>query len=256
MDTSKIPVVILCGGRGLVMDESGRRRSKALIPILNQQPILRFVMQSYLNHGFRRFILSVGEQEAEFFDYFKNEAHWNQQNQTKASFHDRSFELSIIPTGPKATTGDRISGVASLLANDPIFAVTYSDTLSNLDLTSELQFHLSHGKVATLAGARIPTRFRILGLRSGDLAVRGFASKPVIQNELINGGFYFFTRTILQPQYLGGGSGIVLEEVILERLAEQLELMAYPMPLEAKWHDLDSERSLAPLAALAQTIIS
>lgn len=79
--------------------------------------------------------------------------------------------------------------------------------------------------------------------------MRGFASRPVIQNDLINGGFYILQSEILGPRYLGNPDLHVLEEGVLETLAADGELAVHPF--EGPWQYLDCERDLGPLARLA-----
>jgi len=254
MDKRNTPIVILCGGRGLILDQSGQRRLKCLTPIFEGQPLISFIILSYLQHGFTKFILASGYQHSELKNFFEMYANWNGKNQARAVLFGREFSLSVVYTGIDTTTGDRVEKIKGSLNNVPIFGLTYSDTLSEIDLSEEFEFHKSHGRIGTLAGARMPTRFRILGIRSGEQIVRGFASTPVIQNDLINGGFYFLNSSIFDAEYLNGEPSIVFEEAVLEKLAYNSQLIAYPLPTHVRWHDLDSERSLDSLLSLAKIL--
>jgi glucose-1-phosphate cytidylyltransferase len=110
-------------------------------------------------------------------------------------------------------------------------------------------FHLREGRIATLVAARVPTRFRVLGLRDDESLVRGFASKSVIQKDFINGGFYCFLPKIFDADYLGVSPEIVLEDAVLDKLARDRQLTAWTY--EGPWQHLDSERDLGKLEALA-----
>ena len=52
-------VVILCGGRGTRLQEQSQAVPKPLIEI-GGRPIVWHVIQMYLAHGFRRFLLLTG----------------------------------------------------------------------------------------------------------------------------------------------------------------------------------------------------
>ena len=58
---AEIPVVVLCGGAAILIDESGSRFNKARIPVAGE-PLVIHVLRSYLQAGFRRFILATGLQ--------------------------------------------------------------------------------------------------------------------------------------------------------------------------------------------------
>jgi glucose-1-phosphate cytidylyltransferase len=135
-----------------------------------------------------------------------------------------------------------------MLAGVPLFWLTYSDTLCPVNLVEIAATHVTHGRIATCLGVRLPTRFRILGIRRGESLVRGFASRPVIQNDFINGGFYVMQPEIFGPRYLGNPELAVLEEGVLDALAADEQLVVYPF--EGPWQYLDCERDLGPLAQL------
>ena len=89
----------------------------------------------------------------------------------------------------------------------------------------------------------MPVRFKVLGMRPGESIVRGFAPNPVIRNNFINGGFYFFKSTILCNEYFAGDSGVVLEDHILEKLSVEGQLLGFLY--EGAWQHLDCERDVA-----------
>ncbi len=112
------------------------------------------------------------------------------------------------------------------LGDDASFAVTYGDTMSDIDLAEVRACHERHGWLATLVATDLPTRFRVVGLRYGETTVRGFAAKPVLLNDHINGGFYFFRREALSRDYWAAGAE--LETTVLEGLVKEQQLEAFP----------------------------
>jgi glucose-1-phosphate cytidylyltransferase len=245
------PVVILCGGKGIYVDESGRRRSKALVEV-NGEPMVAHVMRAYLAAGFRSFVLAAGyqgEQLAITLSSRYGAGRAGDAQPFEVELRGRACEVRVVDTGLDSMTGERINRVRPYLAGADTFAVTYSDTISTVDLAKLGAAHERHGRAATILGVRAPTRFRILGLRPGDPQVRGFAAKPVIQNDFVNGGFYLIDRAVLEEQLLPEREGVVLEETMLEALAAAGELVAYPF--EGDWHYLDCERDLRRLEEIA-----
>ena len=99
---------------------------------------------------------------------------------------------------------------------------TYGDGVSNVDIGALLQFHKSHGKLATVTTVRPTSRFGVLNVDS-ECAVTQFIEKPQLDG-WTSAGFFVFDRRIFD--YLGDDA-CVLEQAPLERLAREGELMAF-----------------------------
>ena len=246
---SMIPVVLLSGGRGIYLDDSGRRRSKGLVRIAGAEMFLH-VMRHYARGGFRRFIVCAGAQAEAYRRILaaSSSAAEGEKDAFALAIEGQPCTVQLVETGEDAATGTRLNRIKALVAAAPWFCVSYSDTLCGADLKQLADFHIRNGKIATLIAARVPTRFRILGLREGESLVRGFAGKSVIQKDYINGGFYCFTQRIFEAAYLGAKEEIVLEEAVLDRLVLDQQLVAWAY--EGPWQHLDSERDLAKLEVL------
>jgi len=122
--------------------------------------------------------------------------------------------------------------------------LTYGDAVSSIDLGALLEFHRSHGRLATVTAVRPPARFGELRF-AGD-RVAQFAEKPQTSEGWINGGFF-----VLEPgvaEHIPGGHGVIWEREPLERLAEAGELMAYRHA--GFWHPMDTLRDVRELEEL------
>src|SRR5207249_3340117 len=115
------------------------------------------------------------------------------------------------------------------------FLLTYGDGVSNVDLSRLVEFHRSHGKLATVTAVRPPARFGGL-VFDGDL-VKEFTEKPQTGEGWINGGFMVLEPAIFD--YLHGDSA-VLEVDGLERLASERQLAAFQHP--DFWQCMDTLR--------------
>lgn len=239
-----MPVAILCGGNGFSVGDLGKKMNKALIEI-NQLPMIIHVMRMYHKKGFKHFAILTGFQADLVKSTIEKSVMWNEVKSSDGT-------IEFLDTGLESTTGDRLRLFQPLLKNEKTFALTYSDTLSDVRLDSMAKQHIESGKIGTLLGALFPTRFRVLGLRPGDTLVRGFAPKPVIQNDRINGGFYFFNREVFDSQYFPSKRNLVLEETVLEALASKEQLNS--IPHNGLWQHLDSERDIIQLSKLAKKI--
>ncbi len=113
--------------------------------------------------------------------------------------------------------------------------MTYGDGVANVDLKRLLQFHRSHGKLATVTAVRPPARFG--GLCFEQDQVVQFTEKPQIGEGWINGGYF-----VLEPEVFDyiAGDDIHFEQEPLETLAADGQLMAYRHP--DFWQCMDTMR--------------
>ena len=126
---------------------------------------------------------------------------------------------------------------------DGTFMMTYGDGIININLKNLLQFHHSHGKLATITAVQPLARFGKM-VFDGDKVIK-FAEKPKIDDNWINGGFF-----ILEPEVLNyiEDEGTHWEREPLERLTEAGQLMAYRH--NDFWQCMDNIRDLRYLREL------
>ena len=200
-------VAILCGGRGTRLQEHTQSVPKPLIEI-GGRPILWHVMQIYLAHGFRRFVLLTGSQ-ADLIEAFAGAEAWPE-----------GAEVRCIDTGLETPTGGRLAHAASVIGSEPL-CVTYADGVADIDLHALLAEHAHHRPRATMTVVRPELQFGIAEL-NGDGVVRGFVEKPR-SDQWINGGFFCFEPSVFA--LLTADS--VLERDPLAQLAQHGELRAF-----------------------------
>lgn len=223
-------VVILCGGQGMRLREETEYRPKPLLEI-GGRPILWHIMKIYAQAGFRDFVLCLGYRGQMIKEYFLNYEAMNNDfticlgQQQRISYHnahaEQDFNVTMADTGLETMTGGRVSIVKKYIDDDN-FMVTYGDGVADLDVRAVFDFHMSHGRVATVTSVRPTSRFGILDL-SDKGEVRGFVEKPQLDG-WANAGFLVFNRRMFD--YLSG-ENCILEREPLERLAREGELMAY-----------------------------
>jgi glucose-1-phosphate cytidylyltransferase len=131
-------------------------------------------------------------------------------------------------------TGGRLLRLGRWLGNGT-FMVTYGDGVGNVNVRELLDFHRSHGKLATVTAVRPPARFG--GLVLDGHSVREFSEKPQTGEGWINGGFFVFEPRALE--YIASDS-TMLEREPLEQLAADGELMAFLH--EGFWQPMDTLR--------------
>lgn len=249
INPSEIPVVILAGGKGLFIDDSGQRVAKGNV-LVNNRPLIYYVIKSYVNHGFQEFIINGSYQLDKTFQFLKELIRLEAVSEDLYSGDVGVNRITIrfINTGVSASTGSRLRAIRSLLDKREIFSVTYSDTISDIDLSEALKFYIESNQTATLAAVRLPTRFRILGIRSGEDQIRGFG-KAFLRGHFINGGFYFFNKGIWSEKYLGNKIADVLETSVLDALVENADISAFQF--EGDWQHMDCERDIEQMSLIA-----
>jgi glucose-1-phosphate cytidylyltransferase len=222
--------VILCGGLGTRLREETEYRPKPMVEI-GGRPILWHIMKLYAHHGFREFILCLGYRGNTIKDYFLNyEAMNNDFSVCLGREHgiaylgdhgEQDFCVLLADTGLETMTGGRLKRVQKYVDQDT-FMMTYGDGVSDLDVRKVLEFHRSHGKLATVTTIRPTGRFGVLEIGPGKTVSR-FAEKPQLDS-WASAGFFVFNRRVFD--YLPGDP-CILEREPLERLVAEGQLMAY-----------------------------
>ena len=186
--------VILAGGRGTRLMEETQTRPKPMVEI-GGRPILWHIMKLYSAHGVQDFVICCGYKGYVIKEYFANYfLHMSDvtfdMSTNEMRVHQRKAEpwkVTLVDTGPETLTGGRLKRVKRYLGDDA-FCFTYGDGVSDIDLGKLLDFHRTHGRLATLTAIQPPGRYGALE-RDGD-RVTGFREKPRGDGGLINGGFF------------------------------------------------------------------
>jgi glucose-1-phosphate cytidylyltransferase len=247
-------LVILAGGFGTRISEESHLRPKPMIEI-GGKPILWHIMKIYSSFGINDFVICCGYKGYQIKEYFFNYSlHMSDVTFNMAkdeiTVHNRNVEpwkVTLIDTGESTMTGGRLRKAAPHLGDDEVFCMTYGDGVGDVNVTDLLNFHKSHGKLATLTAVTPPARFGALEIQSNDEIVR-FHEKPEGDGELINGGFFVLSRKVLD--YIDGDQTI-WERQPLERLATERQLKAFKHP--GFWQPMDTLRDKNHLEELWAT---
>src|SRR3984957_5234456 len=223
-------VVILCGGMGTRMREETEFRPKPLVDV-GGRPILLPIMKLFAHHGFRDFVLCLGYRGDMIKEYFLNYEAMNNdfticlgrgsRIEYAGDHEEQNYRITLADTGLETMTGGRLKRAQKYITED-CFMMTYGDGVSDVDIPRLLQFHKSHGKIATVTTFRPVSRFGILDINAAK-QVQNFIEKPK-SDAWASAGFFVFEREVFD--YIDGDQTI-LEREPLERLAAAGELMAY-----------------------------
>jgi len=247
---NKLKVVILAGGLGSRLAEETHLKPKPMIEV-GDRPILWHIMKLYSTHGLREFIICCGYKGYMIKEYFSNYfLHMSDVTfdiaKNSIEIHQRHAEpwkVTVVDTGSDTLTGGRLRRIKDYLKNEEVFCLTYGDGVSDVNITSLIQFHKNHGKDATVTAVKPPGRYGALEVV--DNSVTSFAEKPPGDGGLINGGFF-----VLSPRCIDlvSGDDVSWESTPLLSLAASGQLMAFEH--RGFWHAMDTMRDVHHLQEL------
>lgn len=222
-------VIILAGGLGTRISEETGNKPKPMV-LIDDKPIIWHLMNIFAAQGFNDFIIAAG---------YKCEV--IQEWVAKSEFE---WAVEVLDTGLDTQTGGRIQKCIQNFPDD-IFLATYGDGLGNVDIKALVNFHRSHGKLATVTAVHPPARFGVLDIENG--TVVHFGEKVQTGSGWINGGFFVLSRQV--SEYVLDESE-PFETGALPRLATHRQLMAFEH--SGFWQPMDTLREKLDLQKLAQ----
>lgn len=247
---SFLKAVILAGGLGTRISEETSLKPKPMIEI-GGLPILWHILKIYSAHGINEFIICCGYKGYVIKEYFANyflhmsDVTFHMRMNSMEVHHKNAepWEVTLVDTGETTLTGGRLKRVRKYL-NDESFCFTYGDGLADVDITSLITHHNSHGRLGTVTAVQPAGRFGMLHF--GDhAAVSGFEEKPQGDGGWINGGFF-----VLEPEVIDRieGDATTWEREPLQSLAADGQLTAYHHA--GFWQPMDTLRDRVYLEEL------
>jgi glucose-1-phosphate cytidylyltransferase len=206
-------------------------------------------MKIYAAHGFNEFVVALGYKGDAIKSYFLN-YHPLQRDVTvhlatgAVDVHGadggcEDWSVHLADTGVATDTGGRLRRLAKQIGRET-FMMTYGDGVADINIDKLVEFHRSHGRLATVTAVRPHSRFG--GLTANDDVVTSFSEKRQIEAGWINGGFFVLEPSVLE--YIGGDE-TKFEREPLETLAREGQLMMYRH--EGFWHCMDTMRDVRQL---------
>lgn len=242
-------VGILAGGLGTRLAEETVEKPKPMVEI-GGKPILWHIMMLYSQHGFNDFAVALGYKAEVIKKYMVDYSSLNSDLKVdigsgtveRSGGYQPDWKIDLIDTGLHTNTGGRIKRLIPYMNNET-FMLTWGDGVSDINLKELLDFHRSHGKLATLTAVRPPARFGHLDL-DGDKIVN-FSEKLQTREGWINGAFF-----VLEPGVFNyiPGDDTLWEKEPLEQLAKDGQLMAYKY--DGFWQCMDTLRDKRKLQSL------
>lgn len=250
MINQKIKTIILCGGTGTRLKEETEFKPKPLVQI-GDKPILWHILKIYNHYGYNDFVLALGYKGNHIKDYFIKLKHYASDfsfntaqgqiiNFFKNNAGEDNFNIIFAETGLETPHGERILKIKPHITED-MFMVTYGDGVADIDIKKLVEFHKSHGKIATITGVHPESRWGLVN-SDQDHLVTEFAQKPMLY-DYVNGGFMVFNKEIFD--YIKPGE--MIENALVKLIPKkQLALFKH----EGFWYGMDTHKDFLHLNAL------
>ncbi len=242
--------VILAGGLGTRLSEETTLKPKPMVEI-GGMPILWHIMKMYSYYGVNDFIICCGYKGYVIKEYFANyflhqsDVTFDMVANTMEVHRKRAepWKVTLVDTGEETMTGGRLKRVEEYVKDEELFCFTYGDGVGNIDISKLINFHKTHGRLATLTATFPPGRFGAIDIV--DNQILNFKEKPKGDGAMINGGFF-----VLSPKVINRitADSTIWEQEPLMGLAEDNELMAFKH--EGFWLPMDTLRDKLKLQEL------
>jgi len=219
--------IILAGGLGTRISEETSDKPKPMVEI-GGKPMLWHIMSIFAKQGVTDFLIATGYKGNVISDWVGTVS--------------EPWDVRAIETGLSTQTGGRIRQCMQKYPGERFFA-TYGDGLGNVNLSRLLEYHQSHGKLATVTAVHPPARFGALESDNG--LVTHFAEKNQADSGWINGGYF-----VLEPEvakYVNSNSE-PFETGAMPRLVLERNLMSFQH--SGFWQPMDTLREKQDLTKL------
>lgn len=203
-------VVLMAGGLGQRLRPLTENCPKPMLPV-GGKPILENILEAFVEHGFRRFFVSVNYMASVVRDYFGTGTRWG----VKIEYLEEDTRLGtagglrLLPERP----------------TEPLFVMN-GDLLTRVRFDSMLNFHIEHNAVATMAVREYDMQVPYGVVRTDGSVISAIEEKPV-QKFYVNAGIY-----TLSPEALDcvPGEGYFDMPELFQRLMQSgRRTAAYPV---------------------------
>lgn len=224
-------VVLLAGGYGTRISEESQFKPKPMIEI-GDKPMIWHIMKEYAYYGFNDFIICAGYKQhmikewfADYFLYNSDVTFDFSSSENRMFVHDQHCEpwkVTVVDTGLRTMTGGRIKRIQKYIG-DETFLMTYGDGVCDVDIGKLVEYHRSHGKIATLTAVLQQQQKGVMNIER-DGAVRSFREKKAVDGIPVNAGYM-----VLEPSVFSyiDGDETSFEQAPIEQLATDGQLMSY-----------------------------
>lgn len=210
-------VVLMAGGLGIRLRPLTDGCPKPMLKV-GKKPLLETILENFIEHGFRRFYISVNYMANVIQSHFGNGSRWG-------------ADICYIQEEQQLGT----AGALSLLPEKPIepLLVMNGDLLTKVNFNQLLDFHSEHHAKATMCVREYDFQVPYGVVKIDDHRITGIDEKP-IHRFFVNAGIY-----VLEPEVLDfiPKKSYFDMPTLFERLIEQGQ-EASAFPIREYWLDI------------------
>jgi glucose-1-phosphate cytidylyltransferase len=245
-------VVLFCGGLGLRIRDA-EDIPKPMVQI-GYRPILWHVMKYYAHYGHKDFILCLGHRAESVKSYFLNynECTSNDfvlsagaKNIKLLNSDIQDWNITFADTGISSNIGQRLKKVQKYLEGEEEFLANYSDGLTDLPLTQQMDHFHREGKIASFLCVRPNLSYHLVSIQQGADSLVSEIHAINNGSVRINGGFFIFKKQIFD--YMRDKEELVIEP--FQRLVAERQLIGYPY--DGFWASMDTFKDKQQLEGLS-----
>ena len=212
------PVFLMAGGFGTRLQPLTNNCPKPMLKV-GDKPILEQILLNFVESGFYRFYISTHYMPEVIREHFGNGEKWGVSIQYV-------YEEDPLGTG----------GALGLLPHDeidrPIFMMN-GDLLTSLNFHSFLEFHETHGSVATMCVREYEHQVPYGVITSEGTQVRSMVEKPV-QKFFVNAGIYLLSPELVKS--VKPGTRIDMPTLLERQIEEGRPVNMFP--IHEYWLDI------------------
>lgn len=224
-------VVLMAGGLGTRLRPHTENCPKPLLKV-GEKPILETILESYINHGFYNFYVSVNYLSEMVEDYFGDGSRWNVNIQYIREDDPRGTAgaLKLLPEKPE----------------EPIFVMN-GDLLTKVDFKQLLNFHHDCKAMATMSIREYDFQIPYGVVRVDEHNIAEIEEKPV-EKFFVNAGIYVLSPEALE--LIPSDVRFDMPQLFNKLIAEKQNAVAFP--IREYWIDIghanDYERAIVDYA--------
>jgi dTDP-glucose pyrophosphorylase len=214
---SKVPIVIMAGGKGSRLLPLTRIIPKPLIPV-GSETMLEKIINNFQAAGFNQFRVIVNYKKELIKSYMNGINH--------------SYDLQFIEEEEYSGTAGGLSLLKEHIEGE--FILTNCDIISFLNYQSMLSWHKDHDAELTILGVRkrIDVPYGVLSINN-ESYVTEIKEKPKY-NHLIVSGIYILNSSVLKM--IPEGKTLGMDQLINKLLTDGKKVTCYPV--DGGWHDM------------------
>ena len=185
---------------------------------VGNKPLLETILETFIEHGFKRFFISVNYMADMVKEYFGDGSAWNVQ-------------IVYLEEDRKLGT----AGALSLLPNRPTapILVMNGDLLTKVNFRQLIDFHKDHNAMATMCVREYEYQVPYGVVQIDQHRIAGIVEKPV-QRQFVSAGIY-----VIQPDVLDlipSDSYFDMPSLFDQLIADKKETVAFP--IREYWLDI------------------